>query len=392
MSTYTTELRYICETYAGLQESEGGDHIEQIIAAARSSLFNFDYPIFDAAYRETLETKIIRRYYTREIGFETVALFKHFLHMRMCEIMPYYNKLYNSELLAFNPLIDTDLRHSGDKSTTGETSRDGTTTGTTSDKMTGGILDESASSTTDRKTGSRDTGETEASERSGTDNREMAGSDSRQTDRAETSSEQQITHAQKSGTESKSRSDVSASNKSNSSQDLYSDTPQGGLDGLNTNGYLTNARKVSGDESINSAADSHESGTSRGQEDGTVNRSADGGSITSETGKSDSLEITDRTERENRQRDGRESFGESGRSESQGVQSKTYDTLNAGSRSETANERTRSDAFDTYIDSTFGKSAGSGTYSKMLQEFRETFLNIDMQVIDSLNDLFMGVW
>ena len=32
------------------------------------------------------------------------------------------------------------------------------------------------------------------------------------------------------------------------------------------------------------------------------------------------------------------------------------------------------------------------SYAKMLKEFRETFLNIDMMVIESLSDLFFGLW
>lgn len=53
-----------------------------------------DYPIFDEDYRETLNAKILSRYWFREIGQETPELFKRFLNRRMNEIMPYYNVLY----------------------------------------------------------------------------------------------------------------------------------------------------------------------------------------------------------------------------------------------------------------------------------------------------------
>lgn len=104
MSKYTTELRYICETYAGLDESVGYNSIEEVIAKSRAKIFDFDYPIFDESYREVLETKIIRHFYTREIGFETVGLWKLKLNTKMNEIMVYYNQLYLSEQLEFNPL------------------------------------------------------------------------------------------------------------------------------------------------------------------------------------------------------------------------------------------------------------------------------------------------
>ena len=109
MSKYTTEVRFICETLAGLDESVGGDSVETIISSSREKIFNFNYPIFDPTYKATLETKILKHYYTREIAHETVGLWKLRLNTKLNEIMPYYNQLYNSELLEFNPLYDTDV-------------------------------------------------------------------------------------------------------------------------------------------------------------------------------------------------------------------------------------------------------------------------------------------
>ena len=95
MSKYTTELRYLIEN-------------------------NFDiglktYPIFDENYREVLNTKIINHYFFREIGMETAELFKRYLNTTMCEIMPYYNQLYKSELLEFNPFYNVDKTITADK-------------------------------------------------------------------------------------------------------------------------------------------------------------------------------------------------------------------------------------------------------------------------------------
>ena len=109
MSKYTTELRFICETSAGLTDSEGYTSTKEIIEKSRKKIFDFDYPIFDENYRSVLETKIIKYYYTREIGAETVGLWKFWLDERMNRIMPYYNQFYKSELLEFNPLYDTDI-------------------------------------------------------------------------------------------------------------------------------------------------------------------------------------------------------------------------------------------------------------------------------------------
>ena len=109
MSKYTTELRYICESLAVLDESVGYDKVAEVIENSRAKIFSFDYPIFDENYRGVLETKIIKHYYTREIGYETFGLWKLHLDSKMNEIMPYYNKLYDSELITFNPLYDVDI-------------------------------------------------------------------------------------------------------------------------------------------------------------------------------------------------------------------------------------------------------------------------------------------
>lgn len=126
MSNYTTEVRYICEAKAGLIESKGQNDVNSIIAASLSSIFNFDFPIFDEAYRSVLETKILKHYYTREIAFESVGLWQLKLDTRLNEIMPYYNQLYNSELLEFNPFHDVDytFTHEGERNDTGHSTDD----------------------------------------------------------------------------------------------------------------------------------------------------------------------------------------------------------------------------------------------------------------------------
>ena len=114
MSMYTTELRYICETMTeepleNFDNLKGVRRIDAIIDSSKGNIFDFDYPIFDEAYRGILEKKIIRHYYTREIGAETFGLFQLYLSDKMNEIMPYYNQLYASELLSnnINPLTNS---------------------------------------------------------------------------------------------------------------------------------------------------------------------------------------------------------------------------------------------------------------------------------------------
>jgi hypothetical protein len=117
MSVYTTQVRFICEAEAGLKKSVGYDNVNTVIQNAIPKIFNFSWPIFDESYRNVLETKILKHYYTREIGLETYGLWKLKLDTKLNEIMPYYNQLYKSALLEFNPFYDVDLtrNHTGKK-------------------------------------------------------------------------------------------------------------------------------------------------------------------------------------------------------------------------------------------------------------------------------------
>lgn len=190
-------------------------------------IFDFYYPLFDEEYRIQLETKILRHYYTREICAESIGLWKLWLCDRMNMIMPYFNQLYESAKLEFNPLYDVDLTTQHETNSTG----DGTTSST-------------------------------------------------------------------------------AENRASSTEyELFSDTPQGALTGVDSENYLTNATKNTSNNSSNS----------------------------------------------------------------------------------TGNVTSTNTATENFTETITGKRGGV-TYSKMLKEYRETFLNIDKQVIDSLSDLFITLW
>lgn len=128
MSKYTTEVRFICENSAGLSESEGADNVDSILDKCWNKVFNFDFPIFDENYRQVLCRKILKHYYTREIAHETVGRWKLALNAKLNEIMPYYNQLYKSELLEFNPFYDVDLTRSREGSGTSNRTSNNTET------------------------------------------------------------------------------------------------------------------------------------------------------------------------------------------------------------------------------------------------------------------------
>lgn len=263
MSKYTTEVRFICETAAGLTESAGGDSVDTIIAEAAPKLFG-SFPIFDEAYRSHLEELILRHYYTREIAYETAALWKLNLTTRMREIMPYYNKLYDSERLNFNPLYTMYYK-------------------------TVSHIDDLKNESGQIINGGRD----------------------------------QMSHT---------GSDKYVEERNDDHWNLYSDTPQGGVNGirnasdpsLSTNGYLTNAtRDLSGDE------DGH-TGTNEYNSQQTTN------------------------------------YGRT-----------TLDSRQADNDTDTVSE-------------TYGYQGRSA--AELLKLFRDTFLNIDMMIIHDLEDLFFQLW
>lgn len=146
MSKYTTEVRFICENSAGLSESEGANNVDSILDKCWNKVFNFDFPIFDENYRQVLCRKILKHYYTREIAHETVGRWKLALNAKLNEIMPYYNQLYKSELLEFNPFYDVDLTRSREGSGTSNRTSNNTETNSGTSKN---VSSDSSTSNTD---------------------------------------------------------------------------------------------------------------------------------------------------------------------------------------------------------------------------------------------------
>lgn len=138
MSNYTTQVRYICETFAGLTESAGVNDVNKIVEAAAPKIF-MDFPIFDEDYRLTLETKILKHFYMREIAHETVGLWRLRLDTMMNELMPVYNKMYSAVAQEFNPLFDVDITREHDGSSTDNTESSGNSVNKYSETPQGSI-------------------------------------------------------------------------------------------------------------------------------------------------------------------------------------------------------------------------------------------------------------
>lgn len=192
MATFTTLVRNICEYYAGLDGSAGLNDVGQVITNAVPQIFNFDFPIYDESHREELEKKILYHYYMYEIGSETVGLWKLRLQTKLNEIMPYYNQLYASAALEFDPFKDVNYTRSGTRNNDG------------------------FRGTESQGTNSR-TGKTDNNQTASADTTQTTTTDNNQTTTTDTTN-------------------------------AYSDTPQGGLSNVKNLSYLTNATVI--DDSV----------------------------------------------------------------------------------------------------------------------------------------------
>ena len=112
MSKYTTELRYPLEQRFSEKRPDyyGNPDPYTVCQEARDVIFDFYYPI-NAEDKERFEINFLLHYYTREIGSETLALFKLRLQSRLNELIPKYNMLWNQldEMSRINLYGNVDL-------------------------------------------------------------------------------------------------------------------------------------------------------------------------------------------------------------------------------------------------------------------------------------------
>ena len=76
-------------------------------------IFDDSWSTYIPEHKQELEKKILRHYHFNQIGCDTPDRFVYYLNTQLAEIMPYYNKLYESELLKFNPLLNHSVKSSG---------------------------------------------------------------------------------------------------------------------------------------------------------------------------------------------------------------------------------------------------------------------------------------
>ena len=94
--TIYTILESIVNPDVDLNEPAPEVKIKDLAKAGRSTIFNFDYPLSSKVDKEKFECMILNHFLMRRIGFETVTAFRIQLDVKLNEIMPLYNKMFDA--------------------------------------------------------------------------------------------------------------------------------------------------------------------------------------------------------------------------------------------------------------------------------------------------------
>lgn len=88
--------------------------IKNLAKESRNYIFDFDYPLSDKVNKEKFETIILNHFILRRIGFETFTSFQIQLNVKLNEIMPLYNKMFESldgwNLFNDGEIVERDLK------------------------------------------------------------------------------------------------------------------------------------------------------------------------------------------------------------------------------------------------------------------------------------------
>lgn len=302
----------------------GLNQIPAMIEVARPQIFDFIYPLYDGIDKQEFETNIIRHFYMREIGLETYALWKFYLQNKMLEIMPYYNKLFEEQFKY------------GELELFGDVDLTRVTTGSHN-------IDRSEDKTQNTSnTGTQKNDGTVSEAHSGNDKRSY----NKNGDKDTTNIHNDNTNVRESG------------NQTDHLQERYSDTPQGGLNGMESitrNLYLTNATLNDNTRSTSGTTDTVNNGRYTDEE--TWNET---GGDTLTYGHNVSTNTTN-TRTDN-------------------LQSNTTGR-NTGSEDKDYNETVKETGKRGWLD-----------YTKIYTEFYDKFQNIYTRLYKDLEVLFMNVW
>ena len=89
--------------------------------------------------KDKLARKIVDHYYMRELGQETIGLFKHYVKVTMQELMEEYLPLIYSSAIQYDPLVNVDYTETFERTASNSGSADSSGLGVASDTPQGKI-------------------------------------------------------------------------------------------------------------------------------------------------------------------------------------------------------------------------------------------------------------
>lgn len=318
------------------------------------NVFDFDYDFYtdDLEIKKNFENKFIQTYYFHEIGQETVARFKYMLKARLDLEMPYYRKLYETELKTRN--IDFMLNKEYIETHTREVITENISEGT--DNRT--INQTSSINSTNNKTSSSNISEEHSSKTDATNNKSI------------NSNNKDITNSTitNTGRSDNTYTDNTTITNDNSHKESY---VRDGIANITTEKDLTGATTDSTNETIRGS-----------KTDSLINNNTELNNTTNtqtvDTTESDNIDSTTKS---------------SDTSNSTSTLNDTIEGLNTLQNSDnlTKNNLERGTNRESYT--TKGKgNIGILSNAKLLQEWRSVIIEIDRQIIDSLYNLFMLIY
>lgn len=395
MSNFTTQVRYLCESFGGT--ARGVREIDKQIHQANKTIFDFDYPIFNETYRTVLQDKIIRHYYMREIGCETFGMWQLMLCDKLNEIMPYYNQLYNSQLLEIEPLINnmstssTSETNTADHTFTGNNklSSNGTDTTNVSESHNSREEDTGNSQSTQTNTGTvkNDNMVTENNTRTPNLSVVNNGTSSTETHNEGDTVNEQI--------------DDSRNTSANTDWSIQSDTPQGGLENITGGSSAVDINNIGVPQGNKLYASQITENTSKtvntsnsGKTKSTNSNDGTNNIVNSNSSTTTGTETTLRTDETHGVNTTNMSLVNKGNTSSARVSNgkSQNDTTALHNRSDTTVINNKDEQSASRQSDTVNKGLTGISQSELLKQWRDTFINIDQMVIEELQCLFMGLY
>ena len=113
--------------------NDNPEKIKDLAKTGRACIFDFEYPLATGWSKEEFECMVLNHFLMRRIGYETVTAFKIALNVKLNEVMPNYNMLYDS-IKSWNVFADGETVTRNNTSTLASNEIGSATTSGTSDQ------------------------------------------------------------------------------------------------------------------------------------------------------------------------------------------------------------------------------------------------------------------